>query len=167
MSEKEKSKQKEILLNLGAGDKPLKNYINIDSREECNPDLVCDIRKLPYKENTVDRILVSDALEHVGRTEVKTVLEHWYNILKPSGILIIKTPNIDTIIDFYKDKKIPFDELIGKIYGNQDYDGNYHYTGFNPENIKQFLTSVGFKIIRLEAQLKNGDWSNMAVRCQK
>ncbi|GAH43188.1 unnamed protein product, partial [marine sediment metagenome] len=35
------------------------------------------------------------------------------------------------------------------------------------ENIKQFLTSVGFKIIRLEAQLKNGDWSNMAVRCQK
>jgi len=155
------------MLNLGSGDKKLSGYINVDSREECNPDLVCDIRKLPYKENTVDRILVSDALEHVGRTEVKTVLEQWYSILKPNGLFIIKTPNIDTLIDFYKAKKIPFEELVRKIFGNQDYSGNYHYVGFNPENIKQLLTSVGFKVINLTEQMTGGDWSNMAVRCRK
>ncbi len=167
MSEKEKSKQKKIQLNLGCGSKLIPGYINVDSREDCNPDIVCDIRKLPYGENTVDRILVSDALEHVGRLEVKTVLEQWHNILKPNGILIVKTPNIDTIIDFYKAKKIPFDELVRKMYGNQDYKGNYHYVGFNSKSIEQLLTSVGFKIIKIQPHLSGGDWSNMAIRCIK
>ena len=87
--------------------------------------------------------------------------------MKPNGLLIIKTPNMDTIIRSYLDSKIPFEEFIRKTFGGQEYFGNYHYTGFDPENIKQFLTSVGFKIIRLEKKLSGGDWSNMAIRCQK
>lgn len=159
--------ENKLCLNLGSGDKPLKDYINIDSRKECNPDLVCDIRKLPYGDNSVDRILGSDIIEHVGRLEVETVLKEWYRVLKPDGILIIKTPNVDTIIDAYQVKKISFEELVRKLYGNQTYVEDTHRTGFNPENLKQLLVSVGFKIIKIEEILSNGDWSNMAVRCQK
>lgn len=156
-----------IFLNLGCGNKPLKNYINIDSREECNPDLVCDIRKLPYEDGTIDRILASDILEHVGRLEVETVLKEWYRILKSEGILIIKTPNVDTIIDAYQVKKIPFGELVRKLYGNQIYVEDTHRSGFNPESLKQLLVSTGFKIIKIEEIMGNNDWSNMAIRCQK
>lgn len=166
MSEKEKSKQKKILLNLGCGSEILSGYTNIDAREECNPDLVCDIRKLPYDDSSVDKILASDILEHTGRLETIDVLKEWARVLKPGGILIIKIPNIDTIIDVYKAKKIPFDELVRKLYGGQQYNGNYHYTGFNPENITQLLTSVGFKIIKITSRMEKYDWSNMAIRCK-
>lgn len=167
MNEKERSNEKKLMLNLGCGNKKIPRYVNIDTRKSCKPDLRCDASKLPYKENTVDRIIVSDLLEHFGRNETKKVLEHWHYILKLGGILIIKTPNVDTIISFYKTGKIPFEEFIRKMYGGQEYFGNYHYTGFNPENIKQLLTSVGFKIINLTEQMIGGDWSNMAIRCQK
>ncbi|GAH43148.1 unnamed protein product [marine sediment metagenome] len=155
------------MLNLGAGNKRLSGYVNIDSREECNPDLVCDIRKLPYDDNSVDKILALDILEHAGRLETDDVLKEWFRILKPKGLLIIKTPNIDTIIDAYKDGKIPFDELIRKLYANQQYIEDTHRSGFNPDNIKQLLISAGFKIINLQPRLGYGDWSNMAIRCKK
>jgi len=167
MKEKKISQEKKLRLNLGCGKTKISNYINIDTRKSCNPDLVCDISKLPYEPNSVERILASDILEHFSRNETKRVLEHWYDIMKPNGLLIIKTPNMDTIIRAYLDGKIPFEEFIRKTFGGQEYFGNHHYTGFNPENIKQFLTSVGFKIIRLEEKLSGGDWSNMAIRCQK
>jgi predicted SAM-dependent methyltransferase len=156
-----------LYLNLGSGSKPLKNYVNVDSRAECNPDLVCDIKKLPYGDNVVDRSLASDILEHVGRLEVTNVLQEWYRVLKPGGLLIIKTPNVNTIIDAYQIKKIDFEELIRKLYGNQQYIEDTHRVGFNPENIKQLLVSVGFKIIKIEEIMVNNDWSNMAIRCQK
>lgn len=167
MKEKEKSQEKKLMLNLGAGNKRLSGYVNIDSREECNPDLVCDIRKLPYDDNSIDKILASDILEHAGRLEIADVLKEWFRTLKPKGLLIIKTPNIDTIIDAYKAGKISFDELIRKLYANQQYIEDTHRTGFNPEKIKQLLTSTGFKIINLQPRLGYGDWSNMAVRCKK
>jgi predicted SAM-dependent methyltransferase len=161
------SLEKKLMLNLGSGDKRLKNYVNIDSRKECNPDVVCDIRKLPYEDNSVDRILASDILEHIGRLEVEKTLREWYRVLKPGGILIIKTPNVDTIIDAYQVKKIPFEELVRKLFGNQMYVEDTHKTGFNPENIKKTLSSIGFKIFKIEEIMTGNDWSNMAIRCQK
>lgn len=167
MSEKEKSKQKKIFLNLGCGSELISGYINVDSREECNPDLVCDVRKLSYDDNSVDKILASDILEHTGRLETIVVLTEWARVLKLGGMLIIKIPNIDTIINAYKDGKIPFDELIRKIYANQQYVEDTHKTGFNPEKIKQLLTLVGFKIIKITGRMERHDWSNMVIRCQK
>lgn len=155
MSEKEKSKQ--IKLNLGCGSKKLHEYVNIDSREDCEPDLVCDIRKLPYEENMVDRILASDILEHVGRNEVQPVLRHWNYILKRNGLLVIKTPNLDTIIDYYKSGKIPFNELVRKLYGQQDNDGNYHCVGFNQNTLYSELMHAGFIKIKIQPVLVGND----------
>lgn len=167
MNENEQSNQKKLMLNLGSGDAPIQGYVNIDFRKECNPDLLCDIRNLPYKENTVDRILVNDALEHIGRNEVRPILRHWHDILKYEGALIIKTPNIDTIIDYYKTGKIPFEEMIRKLYGQQDHSGNYHCVGFNPKTLYAELMYTGFVKIKVQPVLSGEDWSNMAIRCQK
>jgi hypothetical protein len=167
MSEEENLDQKKLMLNLGCGDKKISGYINIDIRKECKPDLVCNVCKLPYEPNTVDRILASDILEHIGIHDLKGVLMHWHDILKKDGTLIIKTPNLDTIIDYYKTGKIPFEELVRKIYGQQDYEGNYHFTGFNPDSLYRELMYIGFVKIKIEPVLSGGDWSNMAVRCLK
>lgn len=165
MSENKESEK--LRLNLGSGDRPIEGYINIDFRKECNPDVVCDVRELPYEDNSVEKIIAYDLLEHFGRLETETILLEWYRVLKSGGQMIIKTPNVDTIIDAYKTHQIPFDEFIRKMYGGQDFDGNYHYTGFCPENIKQLLERVGFKVFKISMHLEGGDYFNMAIRCQK
>jgi predicted SAM-dependent methyltransferase len=165
MSENERTTK--LMLNLGCGDKKISTYINIDSRKECDPDIVCDIRRLPYNEETVDGILASDVLEHLGWREIGTVLNEWYRVLKLGGQLIIKTPNVDTIVDAYQVQKINFGEFIRKMYGGQDYPGNYHYVGFNPASLMVSLTLAGFKVLKTEDVLGGDDWSNMGIRCQK
>lgn len=156
-----------IKLNLGCGFKKLPGYTNIDLDPNCNPDVCCDVGSLVYVENTIDSILASDILEHFKRCETKKVLENWYKVLRPSGQLIIKTPNLESIIDAYKTGQIPAEEMERKIYGNQDSPLNCHYAGFTPEYLKNLLASVGFKVYKISVHLDDADWSNMAIRCQK
>lgn len=156
-----------LKLNIGCGPDKRHDFINIDINPSWNPDLVCDVKSLPYPPDSVDEILASDILEHFSFRETVNVLENWYKVLKPCGQLIIKTPNIDTIIDSYQVKRIPIEEMVRKLYGNQDSENNVHYAGFNPSFLKTLLVSVGFKVVRIQEILDGGDWSNMAIRCQK
>lgn len=163
-----------LVLNLGCGTEKRADCININYRSEANPDLVCDVKKLPYSKQSVDKIVADDIVEHFGHKEVKNVLTHWYELLRVGGTLEIKTPNIDTIIEAYQSGRIPISELIGKLYGRQRTRGDYHYNGFNPETITELLEGIGFKVIEVIPKIADdippkggGQWSNMKLLCQK
>ena len=83
-----------INLNLGCGFKKIPGYVNIDMREEVEPDLVCDvIEGLPYEDNSVDMIIAHDFLEHIpiGKT-IQVITEIW-RVLKPGGKFDSLTPS--------------------------------------------------------------------------
>lgn len=164
---KEPTTEQKIKLNLGCGEKRILGYINIDLDPQYKPDISCDAGNLSFEKDTVDSILASDILEHFKRNQTKKVLENWYKVLKPGGQLIIKTPNLESIIDAYKTGQIPAEEMERKIYGNQETILNCHYSGFTPEYLKNLLTSIGFKVFKISVHLDGGDWSNMGIRCQK
>ena len=56
-------------LNLGCGSKILEGYTNVDKFDYYKPDIVHDLEVTPYpfKENSVDEILMSHVLEHIGQ----------------------------------------------------------------------------------------------------
>ena len=56
-------------LNLGCGSKILEGYTNVDKFDYYKPDTVHDLEVTPYpfKENSVDEILMSHVLEHIGQ----------------------------------------------------------------------------------------------------
>ena len=137
----------ETFLNLGCGYARFDNCINIDTRKKCNPDLVCDIRKLPYKSNSIGGIYALDVLEHIPRSLVLSTLEYWYNILKIGGFLILRLPNVKSIAQKYLSGKIDCNEFSRLIYGGQEENDlpNFHNSGFDKETLKELLNSVGFK----------------------
>ena len=59
------------------------NYDHLDSHS---------ITHLNYEDNTVDLIYASHVLEYFDREEVSEVLEEWYRVLKPGGILRLAVP---------------------------------------------------------------------------
>lgn len=83
-------------LNLGSGLKNLDGYVNIDIRQEVNPDIVCNVENgLPYRENTVDEVRAFDFLEHLWPDKRLPVIEEIFRVLKPGGILEHHTPSTD------------------------------------------------------------------------
>ncbi|KKK84044.1 hypothetical protein LCGC14_2787300, partial [marine sediment metagenome] len=128
-------------LNLGCGNEKLYNFINIDCRKECNPDLVCDIKVLPYESDSIDGIYALDVLEHIPRNLVLSTLKSWYKILKVGSFLILRLPNIINISKKYLAGKIDGNEFSRLIYGGQEENdfANFHKSGFDEKTLKKLL----------------------------
>ena len=58
--------KKLIRVNLGSGNRPLKDFINVDRDESCKPDIIADFdKRLPFETDSVDHVYCSHVIEHV------------------------------------------------------------------------------------------------------
>ena len=142
-------------LHLGCGEKKFKDFINIDIREDVNPDVVDDISVLSeFKNESAELIYACHVLEHFGRHEYLKVLRKWSEILKSEGTLRISVPDIGKVMEMYANG-MSLRSLTGFLYGGQTYAENYHYIGFDYELLKEDLENLGFK------DIKKWDWKEV------
>jgi len=140
-------------LHLGCGEKKIDGYVNIDTRHfEGIVDIVDDISKLNnFEDNTVSLIYCSHVLEHFGRREYMKVLQRWFDILKPGGVLRLAIPDFEKVVQHYNKYK-DIESIRGFLYGGQNYKENYHYCAWDFKKIKSDLESLGF------TDIKKYDW---------
>ena len=153
-------------LNLGCGLDKKQGYINIDIRKEVNPDLIWNLENIPYpfESNSIEEIIAKDVLEHFPFRKVENILKEWFRILKPQGKLYIQTPDLIAIC--YKvilNNNYTWKDISYWVYGGQDYNENFHKSGFTIPTIKKLLESIGFKIEKIE----NDGGTNLMCYCIK
>ncbi len=137
-----------LKLHLGCGDKHFEGFINIDWRKTKATDLVCNINKLPYPDNSVELIETYHVIEHLPRHELPKVLKRWYRILKPRGQLVIECPNFDEAVKEYLNGN---EKRLDNIFGLQRFSGDAHLFGYNFRRLRRLLEDVGFKDIQEKA----------------
>jgi len=121
-------------LNLGCGEFPLKDFINIDVYEMPNADLICNIIKLPYEDNSIDEIYAGHVFEHLPLKEVKQALREWLRVLKDGSRIAIVVPDKDNAPEHLVYAGSPERE----IYAN-------HNSYWNYQLLKEELTKAGFE----------------------
>ena len=134
-----------VRLNLGCGNFKIKNFINIDVRENVKPDIISDVRKLPIQSDYADIIVAYDILEHIEFRETLSVVNEWLRVLKPQGILLIRVPNFVKIANNYKG--LTFERLSALICGGQTYKENYHKAIFTQNIFYTLSRKLGFNIV--------------------
>ena len=136
-----------IKLNIGCGRKLKEGYINIDLRKTKPEVVVADIRKLPYKNNTVDEIYANDVFEHVPFNESVDLLTHWVSKLKPRGVLKLQTTDACGLArSMLKQTSVSgIEAFIRKTFGGQDYKFNFHFTAGHPVLMEHYLRQAGIK----------------------
>lgn len=78
-------------LHLGCGNNHKKGYINCDISKEVNPDKIVDLEgKLPFKDNSVEEIIVEHVLEHIQN--FIGLMEELYRISKKNAKIKIRVP---------------------------------------------------------------------------
>mgnify|MGYP001339803183 CR=1 FL=1 len=76
------SDKQPVKLNLGCGDRKMYGFVNVDLREDLNPDVICDVTKIHEKFKDVDLIVLgvsSKGVEWVSeQLKTKIVLRTLY-----------------------------------------------------------------------------------------
>lgn len=155
-----------LKLHLGCGSNRLEGYTNIDWRKTVATDLVCDIRKLPYPDNSADIIETYHVIEHLPRHHFRKTLLNWLRVLTPGGTLIIECPDFDESVSRYVQGE---DKQLDAIFGHQRFEGDYHLFGYNLKRLSSLLKNAGFVNI-LEGTPRDyhaKDWPCIRVECTK
>ncbi len=140
-----------IKINLGCGEVPIENYINVDLHDD-RADVKMDARNLAFADQSVDEIYSSHLLEHLGKHDVPVALKEWARVLKPGGLLRMNLPNLEWCLKNWlsktEDQRWGF--ALDTIFGMQKNDGEYHKTGFSKSSLVKLLTAAGFKDIEIK-----------------
>ena len=133
-----------LVLDLGSGYCDFINNIpaakkfaldsDISSKDYCNPDVTflnINATDMDFDEQSVDVVFASNLLEHFEDCDLDILMNKIFLSLKKTGKLILIQPN------YY--------------YAYRNYwDDFTHKKAFSHISLSDFLTSKGFKIIRLE-----------------
>ena len=143
-------------LNLGCGSKKLKNYVNVDKFDYFKPDIIHDLEIFPYpfEDNSVDEILISHVLEHIGQSPETflKIIKEFYRVCRHNSLIkiIVPHPRHDS---FLSD---PTHVRPITILGLQLFDKelNLKWEKKNAANSPlALINKVDFKIIRVKYNL--------------
>lgn len=131
-----------IKLNLGSGPNHMPGYVNLDIKEGHR---INDLSA--YADDSVDEIRASHVLEHESHTKTLDIVRHWFNKLKPGGIVKIAVPNLQYIVDQMgaAGGKEPLEAFL--MGGHCDAD-DYHKSVFTHAKLDHILRAIGFDCVR-------------------
>lgn len=153
-------------LNLGAGDRPLPGYVNVDrsypggtAARDPQPDGLSrvsgEVYPLGLPDESAVELRASHVLEHFSHRETMDVLAEWVRVLAPGGVLKVAVPDFEQIAGRY---------LEGESLNTQGYvmgghvDENDHHGAIFDEDV---LTAA-FKQLGL---VDIGWWESGAADC--
>ena len=150
--------QGNLRLNVGAGHIVRNEYLNVDSRELPGIDIVADVRELPFDEEEVAEIYSAHLLEHFPLEELRrVVLPRWASLLEDGGKLVAVVPDVETMVAECAAGRMPFEDFVLVMYGGQEYEGDFHYSGFSEETLTHLMEEAGLEDVKvIEEGRRNG-----------
>lgn len=133
-------------LNLGCGIYKKVGWINIDQYESVNPDVVCDIRKLPYEDGVADDVYLGHVLEHFTYDEGQRVLKEILRVLKPKGKAYVVVPDMKAICRAYLEGKVDIRTLNDWFIYSYVQDSHHQYC-YDEQLLHQALKEAGFSMV--------------------
>jgi ubiquinone/menaquinone biosynthesis C-methylase UbiE len=84
-------------LNLGCGSVILKDFVNVDKFDFYKPNIIHDLEVFPYpfQDNSVDEIILSHVLEHIGQIPdvFNEIIKELYRICRNGSLINITVPH--------------------------------------------------------------------------
>ncbi len=146
-------------VNLGCGEKPLEDYVNVDFRPLPGVAVVADVRALPFAPGSLAEVASHHLVEHFRQTHLEqVVLPHWRGLLRDDGVLRVVTPNLTVITEWFRVGRLTAQEFKAVLFGLQDYAGDDHFALYSPETLTEVVERAGFTAVELlETERPNGN----------
>lgn len=130
-----------VRLHLGAGERYWPGYTNYD--------VETDHAALPHDAGSVDEIHAIHLVEHIPRGEVDKYLQHWRDLLKPSGMMFLEMPCLDKVARLVLEGHTQPELIQQAFYGALDQQDNplmQHRWTWTIAEITTVLARLGFSV---------------------
>lgn len=137
-------------LNIGCGNKVVEGYIGVDKFQCEAAEYICDIEneKLPFKDNTVEDIILDNVIEHFY--DIPNVINELVRVSNKGAIIKIITPHFSALSSWIDPTHIH--HLSYFSFDHFEKDSVSHYVGKGIK-IKQKKLSFGGGVFGLLARL--------------
>lgn len=148
---------KNIKLNLGSGNYPKNDYLNIDLLDT-RADVIMDAGSLQFDDNSVDEIFASHLFQQLNPFKILKILNEWHRVLKPGAKIILEMPNIEELCkQFLTADKISKYKILNSMFGtintlntpDKEEIPNPNLFGWFPEIVSDHLHAAGFTEIKV------------------
>jgi hypothetical protein len=137
-------------VNVGCGEKPMPEYLNVDMRQGEGVDVVADATDLPFDPASLGEVASFHLVEHFREQQLRqTILPHWHSLLRPDGVLRIVCPNWEAMIERLQAGEMPYKVFKTLTFGLQDYDGDDHFAMYTPASLGDVISDGGFTDVEL------------------
>ncbi len=90
-------------LNVGCGNKFHVDWINIDMSSNSSNVIATNLLNgIPFPDNCFDVVYHSQVLEHFPKEDAQDFIKECLRVLKPNGIIRVVVPDLENIVDEYK-----------------------------------------------------------------
>ncbi len=149
------------VLEVGVGNKTVSDYLEktglqvttCDFAADLKPDVLADVRDLPFEDNAFDTVLCCEVLEHIpfddfakALSQLNRVSRKWIIISLPysafgiSGIVNTRIPRLkDLVVSFHWQIPLFFKSLIFDGVKNKEHYWEVGRKGFSKNKIKKII----------------------------
>lgn len=136
-------------LDVGSGGMPRPGFVSLDRNPDARPDVIADVRELPFRDGAFVDLIAADVLEHVLPWETRSTLDEWRRVLEPRGVLFVRVPNLAQLGRLLH-AGVDLANTIRNVYGGHRWgpDGAWdtHHHGWTPETMERDLSAAGFAV---------------------
>lgn len=140
-------------LDIGSDVKRYKDFTTVDLYAP-NADVKADAGELPFPDNSVSEIWASHILEHIIPSRTQAVLREWLRVLVPGGTLTIAIPDLDDACRAWLERRPGARSMI---FGAYEGEGQIHYTGWGPLELRDELRAAGFHVVSVQTYRETAD----------
>ncbi|HEV7734850.1 MAG TPA: hypothetical protein VGR62_21960 [Candidatus Binatia bacterium] len=142
-----------LRVNLGCGEQPWPDYVNVDLRPLPHVDVIADVRRLPFEPGSLAELASAHLVEHFREHQLRTrVLPYWRTLLRPDGCLRIVCPDWEAMLARLGDGRMPLADFKTITFGMQDYEGDDHFAMYTPDTLTGIVRDAGFSDVRVVAR---------------
>ncbi|ABB32881.1 hypothetical protein GeomeDRAFT_0417 [Geobacter metallireducens RCH3] len=140
-------------LNIGCGHTYLKGHLNIDVSGDSVADAIMEAHDLCLDTASVDEIVASQLMEHLGFFKGKYFLAECFRVLRPSGTLRLETPHLERSFEiFLAGDRTAREDALTWLYGAET-AGMQHRFCFPLELLRELVAEAGFALMHHESFL--------------
>ena len=153
-------------IHVGCGPVYKKGYVNIDAFDSTVADSIMSAYRLEFPDDSASRVECIHTIEHLGAAKSIYALAEFFRVLKPGGVLLLETPDIEAAFaNFLKKGEAQRKLLMNWIYG-LDSPGMGHRYCFPKELLNRMLKEAGFIDIQLKRFATKSVQPTLRVKCR-